>query len=252
MRRKNPWAICTSSVGRKDKNKYERCVKSVKNEAIDEARHALAEACWKGYKARGMKKKGNRMVPNCVKETRNITPMRDIQQGAAAIRKAAADARRLGKDQVKAAVEMQRRLAAQRDKKHYGVQENDSNFSDLPDEKDINNPNNPVRRALQKRQRQQKNKPGPGRKLKKGEKPEYHLTRKAVMGSSTRGKAQRANTGRMVQFTDGRQRSDDDERFGKPEPLSSINRRGGTNKSKRIQRLRAKKFKKLDNLDPRT
>jgi hypothetical protein len=37
------------------------------------ARIALAEriieACWKGYKAQGMKKKGNRMVPNCVKES---------------------------------------------------------------------------------------------------------------------------------------------------------------------------------------
>lgn len=27
---KNPWAICTSSVGRKDKKKYEKCVKDVK------------------------------------------------------------------------------------------------------------------------------------------------------------------------------------------------------------------------------
>ena len=26
----NPWAICTSSVGREDKEKYEKCVKSVK------------------------------------------------------------------------------------------------------------------------------------------------------------------------------------------------------------------------------
>ena len=26
----NPWAICTDSVGRKDKKKYERCVKKVK------------------------------------------------------------------------------------------------------------------------------------------------------------------------------------------------------------------------------
>jgi hypothetical protein len=26
------------------------------------------EACWVGYAAKGMKKKGNRMVPNCVKE----------------------------------------------------------------------------------------------------------------------------------------------------------------------------------------
>ena len=28
----NPWAICTASVGRKDKEKYESCVKKVKGE----------------------------------------------------------------------------------------------------------------------------------------------------------------------------------------------------------------------------
>ena len=28
----NPWAICTDSVGREDKEKYERCVKSVKKQ----------------------------------------------------------------------------------------------------------------------------------------------------------------------------------------------------------------------------
>jgi len=28
----------------------------------------LVEACWKGYKAKGLKKKGNKMVPNCVPE----------------------------------------------------------------------------------------------------------------------------------------------------------------------------------------
>mgnify|MGYP003127268582 CR=1 FL=1 len=28
----NPWAICTASVGREDKDKYERCVKSVKKQ----------------------------------------------------------------------------------------------------------------------------------------------------------------------------------------------------------------------------
>ena len=28
----NPWAICTASVGREDKEKYEKCVKSVKKE----------------------------------------------------------------------------------------------------------------------------------------------------------------------------------------------------------------------------
>jgi hypothetical protein len=26
----------------------------------------LSEACWKNYKQEGMKKKGKRMVPNCV------------------------------------------------------------------------------------------------------------------------------------------------------------------------------------------
>ena len=29
----NPWAICTASVGRKDKEKYEKCVKGVKRES---------------------------------------------------------------------------------------------------------------------------------------------------------------------------------------------------------------------------
>jgi len=34
---------------------------NVRTEEVD-------EACWDGYTAKGMKKKGNRMVPNCVKE----------------------------------------------------------------------------------------------------------------------------------------------------------------------------------------
>jgi hypothetical protein len=37
------------------------CQGREKNEEVD-------EACWDGYTAKGMKKKGNRMVPNCVKE----------------------------------------------------------------------------------------------------------------------------------------------------------------------------------------
>lgn len=40
-------------------------------EIIRNARIGLAEACWKGYKAKGMKKKGNRMVPNCVPESKD-------------------------------------------------------------------------------------------------------------------------------------------------------------------------------------
>lgn len=39
--------------------------KSVSEEAVD-------EACWKGYKRVGMKKKGDRMVPNCVPEATDI------------------------------------------------------------------------------------------------------------------------------------------------------------------------------------
>src|SRR5210317_2013570 len=116
MRRKNPWAICTSSVGRKDKNKYERCVKSVKNEAIDEARHALAEACWKGYKARGMKKKGNRMVPNCVKEgTLDDLPTQ--------MKNAARKAKAKGEDQVDAVEKVRKDFEAKADDKHYGKKE---------------------------------------------------------------------------------------------------------------------------------
>jgi len=40
---------------------------------VKQAREALAEACWKGYKAKGMKKKGSKMVPNCVKEEADPT-----------------------------------------------------------------------------------------------------------------------------------------------------------------------------------
>jgi hypothetical protein len=33
----------------------------------------MGEACWDGYVARGMKKKGGRMVPNCVPATEAVT-----------------------------------------------------------------------------------------------------------------------------------------------------------------------------------
>ena len=33
---------------------------------------SVFEACWQGYVARGMKKKGNRMVPNCVPESTDL------------------------------------------------------------------------------------------------------------------------------------------------------------------------------------
>ena len=99
--KKNPWAICTSSVGRKDKKKYERCVKSVKREtnmkeSIKNARVALAEKCWVGWKKKGMKKKGDRMVPNCVKEEK------DLKSNVKRIKTAAKKAKKHGGDPLKA------------------------------------------------------------------------------------------------------------------------------------------------------
>jgi hypothetical protein len=41
------------------------------------ARLALAEACWKGYKARGLKKKSGKLVPNCVKENNKNLSVND-------------------------------------------------------------------------------------------------------------------------------------------------------------------------------
>jgi hypothetical protein len=48
-----------------------------KEHALNES---FAEACWVGYKEKGMKKKGNKMVPNCVPEAANAA-----QQAAIAI-----------------------------------------------------------------------------------------------------------------------------------------------------------------------
>lgn len=33
--------------------------------------NVLTEKCWKGYEQKGMKKKGKKMVPNCVKKKSN-------------------------------------------------------------------------------------------------------------------------------------------------------------------------------------
>ena len=40
-----------------------------KNLRMEEADELQLEACWTGYKQVGLKKKGNRMVPNCVPES---------------------------------------------------------------------------------------------------------------------------------------------------------------------------------------
>jgi hypothetical protein len=39
---------------------------------LDSGEHEVKEACWKGYKKVGMKKKGNKIVPNCVAESVSI------------------------------------------------------------------------------------------------------------------------------------------------------------------------------------
>ena len=40
---------------------------------LDSGEHKVDEACWDGYEQRGMKKKGKKMVPNCVKEENKPT-----------------------------------------------------------------------------------------------------------------------------------------------------------------------------------
>lgn len=40
----------------------------------------ILEACWDGYRRQGMKKKGNRMVPNCVPVTETRRDPRDLYQ----------------------------------------------------------------------------------------------------------------------------------------------------------------------------
>ena len=90
-----------------------RRAKHEKKRGVKEARIGLAEACWKGYKAKGMKKKGNRMVPNCVKEaTLDDLPKR--------MKLAARKAKAKGKDPVEAVEKARKRAESKADKEHYG------------------------------------------------------------------------------------------------------------------------------------
>ena len=50
-------------------SKHTKKYRDMFGEDIDEE---LYEACWKGYKQVGLKKKGDRMVPNCVKEDEDL------------------------------------------------------------------------------------------------------------------------------------------------------------------------------------
>ena len=38
---------------------------------FDKVVETIMEKCWKGYQQKGMKKKGKKMVPNCVKNKPN-------------------------------------------------------------------------------------------------------------------------------------------------------------------------------------
>jgi hypothetical protein len=46
----------------------QRAMSQATGGAVGEARLNLAEKCWVGWTQKGLKKKGNKMVPNCVKE----------------------------------------------------------------------------------------------------------------------------------------------------------------------------------------
>lgn len=52
-------------------------------EETTEEPEELSEACWKGYKQEGLKKKGERMVPNCVPEAYDIVLDYLISEGLA-------------------------------------------------------------------------------------------------------------------------------------------------------------------------
>ena len=54
---------------------------------------SMKEACWKGYKRVGMKKKGDRMVPNCVPEAREI-----IEKAKAKLKKDPLTGAKISKD----------------------------------------------------------------------------------------------------------------------------------------------------------
>ena len=67
-------SFCARSSGwTGERGKAARSRWNCSTDIVRGARLALAEACWKGYKAKGMKKKGAKVVPNCVKEEADPT-----------------------------------------------------------------------------------------------------------------------------------------------------------------------------------
>ena len=58
------------------KDAFKKAAKTAKKEEVEVETESMAQArknvgastCWKGYKAKGTKRKGGKKVPNCVKE----------------------------------------------------------------------------------------------------------------------------------------------------------------------------------------
>jgi hypothetical protein len=55
---------------------------------VSESTEEMDEACWTGYRMKGMKNKGGRQVPNCVPESVQIQESRKAQIVREAVKKA--------------------------------------------------------------------------------------------------------------------------------------------------------------------
>ena len=86
------------------------------------------EACWKGYRAKGMKKKGGKLVPNCVKEGEGYQP--EIEHSKLGDAKKKADKKRESKLpphlQGDAIGKMKKAFATEEDKKGKGSGKKDA------------------------------------------------------------------------------------------------------------------------------
>ena len=55
--------------------------RNITKESVPDDENYIDEACWVGWKQKGMKKKGNRIVPNCVKEDDLEEKIKDMEMG---------------------------------------------------------------------------------------------------------------------------------------------------------------------------
>ena len=203
----------------------------MKNKIVSAARQALAEACWKGYKARGMKKKGNRMVPNCVKESK-------LDDLPTQMRLAAQEARANGKDPVEAVERVRKRFEAEADEEHYD--DKDTQKKGIGESED-SLPKKP-RAGQRARQRRA------GVTPKEPPKPK-HTRRDSIelAGTVTPNHPDYLRKKLYNRPTKGSTMPGDDAgNATEREPVKRINRRGLTNKSKARQARTKRKFAKLD------